>query len=64
MRTSSRPALSKDRQATLLLHRLLVGEFDSLVAERLAHLDVNEVPDINRVTLDVTSKPPGTIEWE
>jgi GMP synthase (glutamine-hydrolysing) len=24
----------------------------------------NEVREINRVTVDITSKPPGTIEWE
>ncbi len=34
------------------------------VLERSATRIVNEVSGINRVTYDITSKPPGTIEWE
>ncbi|MGY5764012.1 glutamine-hydrolyzing GMP synthase [Brachybacterium sp. DNPG3] len=34
------------------------------VLSRISTRITNEVSEINRVTLDITSKPPGTIEWE
>jgi GMP synthase (glutamine-hydrolysing) len=34
------------------------------VIERISNRVINEVRGVNRVVLDVTSKPPGTIEWE
>jgi len=41
-----------------------VYRFDADFLVQVATRIVNEVEGINRVTYDITSKPPGTIEWE
>jgi GMP synthase (glutamine-hydrolysing) len=41
-----------------------VYPFDMGFLTRVANRIVNEVRGVNRVTYDITSKPPGTIEWE
>jgi GMP synthase (glutamine-hydrolysing) len=38
--------------------------FETAFLGRVATRIINEVKGINRVTYDITSKPPGTIEWE
>ena len=34
------------------------------VLQRVSNRIINEVSGVNRVVYDISSKPPGTIEWE
>ncbi len=57
---------------TLALRCVSTGDFMTAaftripyeVLERTSHRIVNEVPHINRIVYDITSKPPATVEWE
>jgi len=40
------------------------AEIPPIVLGKMSNRIINEVHGVNRVVYDITSKPPGTIEWE
>ena len=66
-RAAGRPGLSQEQIATAQLLGIGPGATDLLPVEVLRKISnriINEVRGLNRVCLDISSKPPATIEWE
>ena len=40
------------------------AEIEWAVLRRISTMITNQIPEVVRVTYDITDKPPGTIEWE
>ena len=58
------PESKEQHDQILRLDRVLGGLLDTLFRLRASTRIINAVKGVNRVVYDVTSKPPGTIEWE
>ena len=40
------------------------AKLDHSFLEKVSNRIINEIPEVSRVTYDISSKPPATIEWE
>ena len=63
------PEDAKRLAVPVLSHRILMKDRralrgDATPESKLIQRIVNEVPGVNRIAYDITTKPPATVEWE